>query len=58
MTYEADEEGIYLRIDPGGRGDAIAISLDRRSFKGATRDEDGAITLRLDGVELVIAKRE
>jgi hypothetical protein len=59
MTYGCDaEEGIYLRIDQGGGGDAVAISLDLRAFSGGTRHEDGAITLGLGGIELVVAKRD
>jgi hypothetical protein len=55
-----------LRLKPRNATETIsamakeraAISLDREVFEGAIAHEDGALTLQLGGVELVIARRE
>lgn len=52
----SDTEAIFLRLDAGR--ETAAISLDREVFEGAIAHEDGAITLQLGGVELVIARRD
>jgi hypothetical protein len=51
----SETEAILVRLDAGK--ETAAISLDREVFEGAIAHEDGAITLQLGGVELVIAKR-
>jgi hypothetical protein len=51
----SDTEAIFVRLDAGA--ESAAISLDREVFQGAIRHEDGAITLQLGGVELVVARR-
>ena len=46
----------WPRIRLRSSSDCGAISLDREVF-GAIADEDGALTLHLGGVEVVIARR-
>ena len=48
-------EAIFIRLEAGE--ETAAISLDREVFEGAISHEDGALTLQLGGVELVIARR-
>src|SRR4051794_21570756 len=52
----SDTEAIFVRLDAGR--ETAAISLDREVFEGAIRHEDGAISLRLGGVELLVARRD
>jgi hypothetical protein len=52
----SDTEAIFVRLDAGK--ETAAISLDREVFEGAIAHEDGALTLQLGGVELVIARRD
>ena len=52
----SDQEAIFVRIRAGQ--EAAAISLDGEVFRGAMRHEDGGLTLRLGGVELLIAPRD
>jgi hypothetical protein len=52
----SDTEAIFIRLDAGK--ETAAISLDREVFEGAIRHEDGAVSLQLGGVELLIARRE
>jgi hypothetical protein len=52
----SNTEAIFVRLDAGK--ETAAISLDREMFEGAIAHEDGALTLQLGGVELVIARRE
>jgi hypothetical protein len=52
----ADTEAIFVRLEAGD--ETAAISLDREVFDGAIAREDGALTLQLGGVELVIARRD
>jgi hypothetical protein len=52
----SDTEAIFVRLDAGK--ETAAISLDREVFERAIAHEDGALTLQLGGVELVIARRE
>jgi hypothetical protein len=52
----SDTEAIFVRLDAGE--ETAAISLDREVFEDGIAHEDGAITLQLGGVELVIARRE
>jgi hypothetical protein len=51
----SDTEAISMRLDAGS--EIAAISLDREVFEGAIRHEDGAVSLQLGGVELLIARR-
>jgi hypothetical protein len=51
----SDTEAIFVRLDAGA--ETAAISLDREVFQGAIHHGDGALTLQLGGVELVIARR-
>jgi hypothetical protein len=48
-------EAIYLRLEAGEEG--AGLSLDREVFGEAVRHEDGSITLRFGGVELIVARR-
>src|SRR3954451_4847303 len=48
----SDTEAIFVRLKAGN--ESAAISLDLEVFEGAIRHEDGAITLQMGGVELVI----
>src|SRR5687768_10664809 len=50
----SDPEAIFVRFNAGP--ETAAISLDREVFEGAVRHEDGAISLQLGGVELLIAR--
>jgi hypothetical protein len=52
----SDTEAIFIRLDAGN--ETAAISLDREVFEGAIRHEDGAVSLQLGGVELLIARRD
>ena len=52
----SDTEAIFARLDAGR--ETAAVTLDREVFEGAIAHEDGALTLQLGGVELVIARRE
>ena len=49
------QEAIFVRLEAGE--ESAAISLDREVFEGGIAHEDGALTLQLGGVELVIARR-
>jgi hypothetical protein len=51
----SDTEAISMRLDAGG--EIASISLDREVFEGAIHHEDGAVSLQLGGVELMIARR-
>ncbi len=51
-----DNEGIFVRLEAGD--ETAAISLDRQVYEGGIAHEDGSITLKLGGVEFVIAKRD
>jgi hypothetical protein len=52
----SDTEAIFVRLHAGE--ETAAISLDREVFEGAIHHEDGALTLQMGGVELVISRRE
>ena len=47
---------IFIRLHAGN--ETAAISLDREVFEGGIRHEDGAVSLQLGGVELLIARRD
>jgi hypothetical protein len=51
----APNEAIYLRLETGEEG--AGLSLDREVFGDAVRHEDGSITLKFGGVELMVARR-
>ena len=51
----APNEAIHLRLEAGEEG--AGLSLDREVFGDAVRQEDGSITLRFGGVELMVARR-
>jgi len=52
----APNGAIYLRIEAGEEG--AGLSLDREVFGDAMRHDDGSITLRFGGVELLVARRD
>jgi hypothetical protein len=52
----SDTEAIFVRLNTGS--ETAAISLDREVFGGALVHDDGAITLHLGGVEVLIARRD
>ena len=52
----APNEAIYLRLEAGEEGAGLA--LDREVFGDAVRQDDGSITLRFGGVELLVAPRD
>ncbi len=51
----SDTEAISMRLDAGS--EIASISLDREVFEGAIHHSDGAVSLQLGGVELMIARR-
>jgi hypothetical protein len=51
----APNEAIYLRLEAGD--ESAGLSLDREVFGDAVRHEDGSITLKFGGVELMVARR-
>ena len=52
----APNEAIYLRLEAGEEG--AGLSLDREVFGAAIRHKDGSISLKLAGVELLVARRD
>lgn len=52
----SDNEAIFVRLEAGE--ETAAISLDREVFEGGIAHEDGALTLQMGGVELVISRRD
>jgi hypothetical protein len=51
----APNEAIYLWLEAGE--EAAGLSLDREVFGDAVRHDDGSITLKFGGVELLVARR-
>src|SRR4051812_31146458 len=51
----AEDEAIFIALTAGD--ETAAISLDREQFRGAVALDGSAITLKLGGVELTIARR-
>jgi len=51
-----EQEAIFVRLDSGAEN--AALSLHRELYGGAISHPDGALTLRLGGVDLLIAPRE
>jgi len=52
----SEQEAIFIRLENGES--SAAITLDRELYRGGMAHPDGAVTLRLGGVELVIGRRE
>jgi hypothetical protein len=50
----ARNEAIYLRLEAG---ESAGLSLDREVFGDADLHDDGSITLKPGGVELLVARR-
>jgi hypothetical protein len=52
----APTEAIYLRLEAGE--ERAGLSLDREVFGDAISHDDGSITLRFGGVELLVGRRD
>jgi len=52
----SEQEAIFVRLNAGR--ETAAISLDRELFGGGIAHPDGAITVRLGGVDLLISRRD
>ena len=50
-----DQEAIFIRLTAGD--ETAAISLDRELYGGGVAHPDGAATLHLGGVDLVVSPR-
>ena len=51
----SENEAIFVRLDSGS--ESGSLSLNREVYGGAIHHDDGSLTLRLGGVELLIARR-
>lgn len=52
----SENEAIYVRLEAGE--ESSSINLNREVYRGGIEHEDGALTLQLGGVEMLIAVRE
>ena len=50
-----EQEAIFVRLDAGE--ESAALSLDRELYGGGIAHPDGAVTLHLGGVDLLVSPR-